>query len=75
MMPAMKKEQIEQWFAYQDCTDADVAAMTRWREGLAAVAVDFAEYTPMNGDVIIAMRALKTAMMAMNAALVAPMPK
>lgn len=71
----MTDSQIQEWFAYHDCSEQDVAAMTRWREGLSAVAADFAAYTPANGDVIVALRALKTAMMAMNAALVAPMPK
>ena len=71
----MTPEDISEWFTYQECSEDDVAAMVRWREGLTKVAQDFAAYTPMSGDVIVAMRALKAAMMAMNSALVAPMPK
>lgn len=70
----MDKSQIQEWFSYHPPSVEDIAAMERWRDALTSVGADFAAYTPLNGDVIVALRALKSAMMAMNAALVAPMP-
>ncbi|RYF47815.1 MAG: hypothetical protein EOO38_11390 [Cytophagaceae bacterium] len=71
----MTDSEIADWFNYHKPTEAQVEAMQRWREGIAAVASDFVRATPVSGDVVVALRALKAAMMAMNAAMVSPMPK
>jgi hypothetical protein len=71
----MTREEITDWFSYHKPSDKEVHVMQGWRHALIEVAKDFADNTPPSGDVIVALRALKAAMMAMNAALVSPMPK
>jgi hypothetical protein len=65
---------IINWLAYRKPTEPQVEVMQGWREAVSALAFDFVRNSPSGPDQTVALRKLKEALMAMNAALVSPSP-